>query len=185
VPQASNSIQIAPWLIPNPLNPYLPPTRWNISERPTFAKRLTGKHIIIDLQPRFDEEATFPGVSEAHIVCNIDTINRMWGSIIIRSDSTIKVWDILIGIYQFFHTPLTRSEVDLMTESDANNYERMVEAMYRRCLREPALFQRAQMEGLKRVDCLGDVTSFGGLQVVENLDNTWQLHLLLLPQQSS
>jgi hypothetical protein len=184
VPRSSQSIQIAPWLIPNPYNPQVPHMLWNVSQVPITAKRLTGNHVVINLKPHFDDEATFPGVPEVHIVSNIHVINKMWGAIIVKSDAVVKVSDILQGIYQFFQTPLTQSEVDLMTASDAKNYEKMVEAMHRRCLREPCLFERAWMQGLKRVDCLGDMASFGGLYVIEQSVNARQFHLILLAQNS-
>jgi len=180
IPHLSGSIKAAPWLIPNPYNPQSPHTFWDVCQVPSTAKRLTGKHVIVDLKPHFDDEATSPGAPKVHIVCDVDIINRLWGPIIIKSDGVVKVWDILQGIYQHLQTPLTRREVDLMTEADAKNYDKIVDAMYRRCSRDPSLPGRAWKDGLKRVDCLGDMTAFGGLRIVENPDNTWQFHLVLL-----
>jgi len=148
---------------------------------PTIAKRLTGNHVITDLTSHFDDDATSPGAPKVHIVCTIDIVNRLWGPIIVKNEGgVVKVWDILLGIYHHFQTPLTRREVDLITEADEKNYDRIVEAMWRRCSKAPGLTGKEWKEGLKRADVLGDLISFGGLRVVENPDNTWQFHLDLL-----
>ncbi|KAI6033681.1 hypothetical protein PISMIDRAFT_686725 [Pisolithus microcarpus 441] len=38
-------VQLAPWLIPNPVNPYVPQLERDVSKHPSMARRVTGAHV--------------------------------------------------------------------------------------------------------------------------------------------
>lgn len=148
-----------------------------------MAKRLTGKHLVVDMKSEFGGVATHPEVPEAHVrLAGVDLIHQVWGPIVIknRSGKPLSVEDILNGIYAFFQMPVLQREMDKIKEHDEKNYDTMVEAMTKRCEREPGLPGRAWKNGMKRADALGAYISFGGLTVIENDDDTWELLLLVL-----
>ena len=147
------------------------------------AKRLTGKHVVVDMKPQFDEVATYPTASKAHVhLAGVDLIHQLWGPIIIKNegDKPLSVGDIIHGLYAFFQKPVLQREMDRIKEYDEKNYDTMLEAMEKRCYREPGLPGRAWKEGMKRVDALGAYISFGGLAIIENEDDTWEFSLLVL-----
>jgi len=183
LPAHASAIKVAPWLIPNPVNPNLPHTLWDLTQPPMMAKRLTGKHVVVDMKPEFDQDATFPAVPKAHVrLAGVDLVHQVWGPIIIRNegDKPLSVGDVIHGIYAFFQKPVMQRDMDKIKEYDEKNYDTMVEAMEKRCYREPGLPGRAWKEGMKRVDALGAYISFGGLTVIENDDDTWEFSLLVL-----
>jgi hypothetical protein len=184
LPAHTSAIKVAPWLIPNPVNPNLPHTLWDLTQPPMMVKRLTGKHVVVDMKPEFDQDATYPGVPKVHVrLAGVDLVHQIWGPVIIRNegDKPLSVGDIIHGIYAFFQKPVLRREMDRIKENDEKNYDTMLEAMEKRCYREPGLPGRAWKEGMKRVDALGAYISFGGLTVVENDDDdTWEFSLLVL-----
>lgn len=183
LPAHTSAIQIAPWLIPNPLNPNLPHTLWDLTQPPILAKRLTGKHVVLDMKSEFNEDATYPAVPKAHItLAGVDLVHQIWGPIVIRSEGNkpLSVGDVINGIYAFFQKPVLQRDMDKIKEFDPKNYDTMLEAMEKRCYSEPGLPGRAWKEGMKRVDALGAYISFGGLTVIENEDDTWEFSLLVL-----
>jgi len=183
LPAHTSSIKVAPWLAPNPVNPGLPQTIWDLTQPPVMAKRLTGKHVVVDLKPQFDEIATYPATSKAHIrLAGADLVHELWGPIIVRNegDKPLSVGNILEGIYAFLRKPVLQRDLEKIKERDEKNYDTMLEAMEKRCYREPGLPGWAWKEGMKRVDALGAFVSFGGLTVVENEDDTWEFSLLIL-----
>ncbi|KIK12755.1 hypothetical protein PISMIDRAFT_18509 [Pisolithus microcarpus 441] len=38
-------VRLAPWLIPNPVNPYVPQLERDVSKHPSTARRVTGAHV--------------------------------------------------------------------------------------------------------------------------------------------
>jgi hypothetical protein len=183
LPAHTSAIQIAPWLIPNPLNPNLPHTLWDLTQPPVLVKRLTGKHVVVDMKSEFNEDATYPAVPKAHIrLAGVDLVHQIWGPIVIRSEGNkpLSVGDVINGVYAFFQKPVLQRDMDKIKEHDEKNYDTMLEAMEKRCYSEPGLPGRAWKEGMKRVDALGAYISFGGLTVVENEDDTWEFSLLVL-----
>ena len=183
LPTHSSAIKVAPWLIPNPVNPNLPQTLWDLTQPPMMAKRLTGKHVVVDMKPQFDEDATYPAVPKAHVLlAGADLIHQIWGPIIIRNEGgkPLSVGDIINGIYAFLQKPVLQRDLNKIKDHDEKNYDTMLEAMEKRCYLEPGLPGRAWKEGMKRVDALGAYISFGGLTVVENDDDTWEFSLLVL-----
>lgn len=183
LPAHTSSIKVAPWLIPNPGNPSIPHTLWDLTQPPTMAKRLTGRHVVVDLKPQFNEVATYPTVPKAHVrLAGVDLVHQLWGPIIIKNqgDKPLSVGDILQGIYEFFRKPVHQRDLDKIKEQGDKNYDTMLEAMEKRCYNEPGLPGRAWKEGMKRVDALGAFISFGGLTVIENDDDTWEFSLVVL-----
>jgi len=183
LPAHTSTIKVAPWLVPNPVNPSLPHTLWDLTQPPILAKRLTGKHVVVDMKPQFGEVATYPAVPKAHIcLAGVDLVHQLWGPIIIKNegDKPLSVGDILHGIHAFFQKPVLQQEMERIKEYDEKNYDTMLEAMEKRCLRAPGLPGRAWKEGMKRADALGAYISFGGLTVIENEDDTWEFSLLVL-----
>ena len=188
LPARASAISVAPWLIPNPVNPSLPHTLWDLTQPPMMAKRLTGKHVVVDMKPQFDEDATYPAVPKAHIlIASADLIHQIWGPIVIKNevDKPLSVGDIIHGIYTFLQKPVLKRDMEKIKACDEKNYDTMLEAMEKRCNREPGLPGRAWKEGMKRVDALGAYISFGGLTVVENEDDTWEFSLLVLNRTGS
>lgn len=188
LPAHTSTIKVAPWLIPNPVNPNLPHTLWELTQPPIMAKRLTGKHVVVDMKPQFDEVATYPAAPKAYVrLAGVDLIHQLWGPIIIKNEAgrPLSVGDILHGIHAFFQKPVLQRELDKIKEQDDKNYDTMLEAMEKRCLSEPGLPGRAWKEGMKRADALGAYISFGGLTVIENEDDTWEFSLLVLNRSGS
>jgi len=183
LPAHTSAIKVAPWLIPNPANPNLPHTLWDLTQPPMLAKRLTGKHVVVDMKPEFNEDATYPPVPKAHVsLTGVDLVHQLWGPIVIKNEGgkPLSVGDVINGIYAFFQKPVLQRDMDKIKEYDEKNYDTMLEAMEKRCYREPGLPGRAWKDGMKRVDALGAYISFGGLTVIENDDDTWEFSLLVL-----
>lgn len=116
-----------------------------------------------------------------HIVCDAGSISSFWGPIIINSDSKINLYDVLLAIYDYFQTPLTQGEVDVISDLNPGNYELLRDAYIHRCRKAHGLFQYELKQGFKRVDCLGDNRAFWGTWITYNSNNTWQLNLGLVP----
>ena len=174
-------VHLCPWLAPNPVNPQIPHMVWDISQLPSIAKRMTGRHSIVDLNPKFDDDATYPACNAINIVCDAGNISTFWGPIVVRNDDKVVLWDVLDAIYNYFQTPLTHAEVDTISDLKPGNYESLRDAYYHRCRNAHGLLQYELEQGFRRVDCLGDSKAFWGLWVTYNPDNTWQLNLGLVP----
>lgn len=179
------SIQLAPWIIPNPCNAALPHIMWDISQLPTTANRITGNHVIVNILDRLDDVATHPAVDRLVVVCQVGVAERFWGNIEVKASRPkgVTVWDVFNGIYEYFQKRVGRRELDRMKEllGDDRLEEKLTDAFYQRIRVTPALPGYELKEGLKRVDCLGDRCFFWGLYVSYNdVDNTWQLNLGLV-----
>ncbi|KAI0293723.1 hypothetical protein B0F90DRAFT_1760912 [Multifurca ochricompacta] len=164
-------LHVAPWLAPNPANADRPHVVWDVSEPPSKARRISGKDIFVDMQDAFSPDATavFPETDEIVVVCNTD------------QEEQITSGDVFWAIYEFFQKPITRDEVELIKSRSEDEFRRLVEACYRRCLRAPGLADITRRQGVKRVDCLEDRTAWWGMWPVWAVDGTWSLHLGLMP----
>ncbi|KAI6000268.1 hypothetical protein EDC04DRAFT_2584084, partial [Pisolithus marmoratus] len=110
-------------------------------------------------------------------------INQLWSPIVIeRPGGRVTIRDLLEGIHAFFQTRLTHAEVEYISSLGQDNYRLLVDAYRRRTTqrRLGVLRDWEWREGLKRVDCLGDVRWWWGAWVTHNSDGTWQLHLGLM-----
>ncbi|KAH7920770.1 hypothetical protein BV22DRAFT_1107536 [Leucogyrophana mollusca] len=174
-------VRLAPWLIPNPVNATLPQITWDITQHPSAAKRLTGSHVSVDASTVFKELATLPGVKRLQIVCDTGHMSNLWGPINVERSSKVKIRDVLDAIYEFFQSPLTGPEVSYLESLSRGNREHMEQAFRRRCRESPGLPGFEWRQGLRRVDCLGDKTSFWGLWITFLPDSTWYLNLGLIP----
>ncbi|KAI6033635.1 hypothetical protein BKA83DRAFT_276854 [Pisolithus microcarpus] len=200
-------VRLAPWLIPNPVDPYVPQLEWDVSRHPSTARRVTGAHVTIPLDSavggggggstgtRIDNEpVTFPASDRIVVSCDqIGIIGQLWGPIVIERSGgrSITVRDLLAGIYAFFRTHVTRAEVDRISSLGRDNYRSMVDAYRRRTTRRDlgALRDWEWREGMRRVDCLGEGRWWWGVWVTypyhndgdDNLDGPpWRLHLGLV-----
>ncbi|CCM05841.1 uncharacterized protein FIBRA_08077 [Fibroporia radiculosa] len=176
-----SSIIMCPWLIPNPDNADNLQLKWDITQNPSTSKRVSARGTVSDFSSKFNEPATYPLTETVHIHCEIGIAAPLWGPIIIEKGQTITVGDILEGIYDYFQTLLTEEEVQYISSLDPNNYEAMSAACYQRSMRSYSLPGYELSQGLKRADCFGGGTTFWGLWIAYNCDNTWQMNLGLVP----
>ncbi|KAI6110779.1 hypothetical protein EDD16DRAFT_1710640 [Pisolithus croceorrhizus] len=185
-------VRLAPWLIPNPVNPSVPQLEWDVSLHPTTARRITGAHVTFPLDSagggstgvRIDNEpATSPAADRIVVLCDVALVNQLWGPIVIeRPGRRVTVRDLLEGIYAFFQTHLTRAEVEHISSLGEDNYRLLVEAYRNRTTQRQlgVLRDLEWREGMRRVDCLGDGRWWWGVWVTYNSDETWQLNLGLV-----
>jgi len=177
-------LHLAPWLAPNPVNTERPHVVWDVSEPPSAAKRISGKDIIVDMHDAFSSDATavFPETGEILVVCNMGLGEQdMWPPIRIRKhDGKVTSGDVFWAIYEFFQKPITCDEVDLIRGKSEDDFRRLLEACYQRCRRTPGLADITRRQGVKRIDCLEDRTTWWGMMPVWSADGTWTLHLGLM-----
>ena len=110
------------------------------------------------MKSEFNEDATYPVIPKAHVrLAGVDLVHRIWGPIVIKNEGNkpISIGDIINGIYAFFQKPVLQREMDKIKEYDEKNYDAVLEAMEKRCCREPGLPGRAWKEGMKKVDDVG------------------------------
>jgi hypothetical protein len=171
-------------MIPNPCNAALPHIMWDVSQLPTTANRITGNHVIVSVMNKLDDVATHPAVDRLVVACQVGVAGRFWGHIEVKASRPIgvTVWDVFNGIHGYFQKRVGKRELGRMKEllGDERLEEKMADAFYQRVRVTPALPGYELKEGLKRVDCLGDMCFFWGLYVSYNDDNTWQLNLGLV-----
>jgi hypothetical protein len=199
-PAAASSvpIRLAPYLIPNPANPDMPQIVWDISQNPSGAQRITGAHTIISLSSQFHQQAIVPATEEVRIAVESPFVEHLWGPIMVTSKSKITVWDILSyvslmsfschlahlgisAIYEFFQKRLTHSEVRYIQSLDPRNYDILVDAYCARCNVTPALPGFERLQGLKRIDILGDKRGFWGIWIsFDDSSSSWHLNLGLV-----
>ncbi|KAI6003448.1 hypothetical protein F5J12DRAFT_154272 [Pisolithus orientalis] len=182
-------VRLAPWLIPNPVNPGVPQIEWDVSTHPTTARRVTGAHIILPLDSGgggstgtgIDREpATLPPSERIIVLCDVGWISQLWGPIVIeRPGGRVTIRDLLERIYAFFQTHLTAAEVEYISSLEPNNYGLLVDAYQRRTTqrRLGVLRDWEWREGMRRVDCLQDRRWWWGVWVTYNSDETWHLNL--------
>ncbi|KAI0935040.1 hypothetical protein AcV7_003951 [Taiwanofungus camphoratus] len=175
------TVILCPWLIPNPGNPSVPHTQWDITQSPSTAKRITGRNLVTELSPKFGDHVTFPPTQVVHIHCYIGMARDLWGPIVVKNRQAVNVGDILFAIYDYYQTSMSEEEVEFVSSLRPENHARMTDACYRRCLRTPALPGYELRQGIKRVDCLGKSTTFWGMWITQNADHTWQMNLGLVP----
>lgn len=181
-PPFAKSVQVAPWLAYNPYAPQ-PAIVWDVAAEPARARHYSEKLAhLVPLAPKFGEQATYPGAVEKLeiVVDGIDTVAELWGAIEVSGPDP-TVGDILRAVHGFFEKRMSRDEVDKIKAMKEGNWERLVQAMAERCRRAPGLAEYEWSQGLRRVDCLGENTAWGGLRVEYKEDGTWQLRLTLVP----
>ncbi|KAI5991925.1 hypothetical protein EDD15DRAFT_2549481, partial [Pisolithus albus] len=167
-------VRLAPWLMPNPVNPYIPQLEWDVSRHPSTARRVTGAHVTVPLDSAeggagagstgtgiANAPVTYPESDRIIISCDqIGIIGQLWGPIVIErlGGRRVTIGDLLAGIYAFLQTRVTRAEVDRISALGEENYQSMVDAYRRRTTRRElgALRDWEWREGVRRVDCLGE-----------------------------
>ncbi|KZT24767.1 hypothetical protein NEOLEDRAFT_392347 [Neolentinus lepideus HHB14362 ss-1] len=181
VPGTDILMRLAPCLIPNPVNALLPQIIWDVAKSPVTARKLTGRHIILDMMEDFRQPATAPIVRKLIIVCDFGSLRTLWPPVELQQDRPISVWDIMNAIYEFFQKRLRRREFEYIKALQPDNEAILRDAFYRRCQDSPTLYDWEIQQGYKRVDVLGDSRVWWGVWVTYNPDNTWQLNLGLMP----
>ncbi|KAI6044111.1 hypothetical protein EDC04DRAFT_460536 [Pisolithus marmoratus] len=185
-------VRLAPWLIPNPINPDVPQIVWDVSTHPTAARRVTGAHVTLPLNlgggsstgAGIDhEQVTSPASDRILVRCDVGSICQLWGPIIVeRPGGRVTIRDLFEGIYAFFQAPLTHTEMEHISSLGQDNYRLLVDAYRRRTTQRQlgVLRDREWRQGMRRVDCLGDVRWWWGAWVTYDSDGTWQLNLGLM-----
>ncbi|TFK46515.1 hypothetical protein OE88DRAFT_1729062 [Heliocybe sulcata] len=181
MPGTEMPMRIAPCLIPNPVNALLPQIVWDVSKSPSTARKITGRHIILDMVEDFKQPATAPTVQKLVIVCDFGALRSLWPQIEIEQDGPITVWDVMNAIYEFFQKRLRKREVEFIQSLQPGNEAILRDSFYRRCQDSPGLYEWEVQQGYKRVDVLGDSRVWWGVWVTYNPDDTWQLNLGLMP----
>jgi hypothetical protein len=156
---------------------------WDVSEPPSTAKRISGKEVIVDMREAFssDSTAVFPEADEILVVCNMGLGGQdMWPPIRIRKHGKVTSGDVFWAIYEFFQKPITCDEVDIIRGRSDEDYRRLLETCYQRCRRTPGLADITRRQGVKRIDCLADRTTWWGMVPVWGPDGSWTLHLGLM-----
>ncbi|KDQ54297.1 hypothetical protein JAAARDRAFT_60702 [Jaapia argillacea MUCL 33604] len=174
-------IQLHPRLVPNPNDGTLPHVVWDVTQPPSLAKKITGRHIVLDMTRDFGATATHPPVKKMFIQCDFGHMHAMWSDIIIDQTEDITVWDVMEAIYEFFQTPMKQSEVDFISNLSHSNYEILCDAYRRRCHSTPGLQAFELLQGIRRVDVLGDRRVWWGTWITYHNDGTWRLNLGLVP----
>jgi len=169
------SLILCPWLTPSPDNS--PNLVWDITQKPTTAKRITGRRIVTDLSPKFGDQATYPGVETVRIHCDRGIAKDFWDPIVIEKGNAVNVWDILNAIYEYYQIPMSEQEVQYVSSLHDDNYQKMTDACYRRCSKTPSLPGYELRQGIKRADCLGENTKFFGMWITHDADSNWHLDL--------
>ncbi|KAI5991931.1 hypothetical protein EDD15DRAFT_2274394 [Pisolithus albus] len=180
-------VRLAPCLIPNPVNPYIPQLKWDVSSHPSTARRVGGAHVTIppDLAVGgagggggeitgtriSNEPVTFPACDRIIVSCDqVGIIGQLWGPIVIERSGgrSVTIRDLLAGIYAFFQTRVTRAEVERISSLGEDNYRSMVDAYRRRTTQSDLGASRdwEWREGVRRVDCLGDGRWWWGAWVI-------------------
>ncbi|KAI6003443.1 hypothetical protein F5J12DRAFT_722558, partial [Pisolithus orientalis] len=182
-------VRLAPWLIPNPINPGVPQIKWDVSTHPMTARRITGAHVILPLDSRgggsagagIDHEpATLPPSDRILVLCDVGSMSQFWGPIIIeRPGGSVTIRDLLKGIYAFFQTRLTRTPRSISPPLRPDYYRLPLDAYQRRVTQRPSgvLRDRDGRDRIRRADCLGDRRWWWEVWVTHNSDGTWQLNL--------
>lgn len=157
------STSIAP-LLSSPLSTNSrPPLRWDMS-RPVTEARTSDKS---RLKPSMlDTPATEPELPVLHIV----TPGLPW-AVTIRPSSgkrgaTIKLCDVLEGVYQTLRTPIVEAEYN---NAPREGQARARQAWERRCKRD-----HEEGTTMRRIDFLLGHTSWAGLRPTQK-DDTWEL----------
>lgn len=190
VPRATEvPIQLSPWLAPNPIDPNVPQIEWDLGTHPATARWFTGAHVILPLDSSGggsmsagigQEPATSPASDKLFVLCDVSSINRFWGPIVIeRPGGRVTIGDLLEGIYIFFQMHLSRAEVAYISSLGPEYYRLPLAAYQRRVAQRPSGVPRDRdgRDGIRRVDCLGDGRRWWGAWVTHNPNGTWQLNL--------
>lgn len=155
---------------------------WDIIHPPECARLCDRRYFRKWIMPDFDSVAIQPTVGKVWVMSDHPVLAYwmgIWGPISIES-SEITVKNILEGIYFYLRTHLTKSDLGHINLIPGNRkalrYARAQRAKESREVEAVVLKQE-----YRRVDVLGGHRQFQGLRIVISPDNTWQLHLGLLP----
>jgi F-box-like len=174
-------LHLAPWLAPNPISADRPHVVWDVSEPPSMARGISDKDVIVDINEALSSNvpAVFPETDEIVIVFHTGLAQGVIQPIRIKAHK-VSCGEVFWAIYEYFQKPMSHDEVDIIKSRSEDDYNRLLEACYRRCSRAPGLEDTIRRQGVKRLDCLDDRTAWWGMRLVWAADSTWSLHLDLM-----
>ncbi|KAF8161745.1 hypothetical protein K438DRAFT_2025684 [Mycena galopus ATCC 62051] len=182
-------LHVHPTLIPNPINPMIPPLQWDILHFPEQARLYTGRGIL--KKPNLKDDVVFPSSTKIWICA--DEVNcqilaywmRVWGPIIVETKKSVKIIDILDQVHKYFNNDLTRQDRHLVRSArSALNpapYHPLAMAAWKRAADAYQLNAYSEATKYKRIDVLGAFRCWGGVRPIVLQDGTWRLLLNLLP----
>ncbi|KAI0347547.1 hypothetical protein BDW22DRAFT_1481165 [Trametopsis cervina] len=168
-----------PTLAPNPNPGSIPHLVWDVSEHPQYAKRLTGRNLVLPALDRFPEQALFPAQQEIEVLVDHHLATAVfWGPIKIKNASGVTVFDVLIAVFDYFQKRLRREEYDYLVGLDVANAATMTDSYEQRCIaakNNTPLWERDQ--GVRRIDTFGDNKGWWGMWLSYKSDGRYQLNL--------
>lgn len=190
------TIQLAPWISPNPRSASVPHMLWEVTEHPSRIKRLTSRGCIVPFADTdaMRQQATYPAVSQMHVY--IPGMRNAWGPLVIERPSSpsspsgamnavngIEVGMIFDALYNYLRTPLNAADVRALLSSPEGpgKYARAEWACWRRCRRSLAVAGYEAGRGMRRVDVLEGRTGFWGMWACYRADGTWFVCVGLTP----
>ncbi|KAF8798104.1 hypothetical protein BYT27DRAFT_7265214 [Phlegmacium glaucopus] len=171
-----------PHLCYNPYNLNLPGLVWDVVHPPDFARIYDPSRYNPRISPDLDSEPFQITVRRIWVLSDHVVLGywiKRWGPITIEADK-ITIKDVLQGIYTYLRTPLTHEDlqhVDIMP----GNRDTLHQARAYRARDSYEIDAVVLASRFRRVDILGGHRRFRGFRIVVLPDNTWMLHLGLLP----
>jgi hypothetical protein len=147
---------------------------WDVSAPPSKAKGIS------DMNKAFSSDllSVFPEIDEVVVIFHAALAQDLMRPIRIRKHK-VSCGDVFWAIYEYFQKPMSPDEVGIIKSRSEDDYRRLLEACYRRCLRTPGLADITRRQGVKRIDCLDDRTAWWGMSIVWAADGPG-LHLDLM-----
>ncbi|KAG1765231.1 hypothetical protein EDD22DRAFT_951222 [Suillus occidentalis] len=155
--------QIAPWIVKNPFQPTMPMLQWDVRQNPITARLTTGAHVSTNLAHVLSSPITNIPVGIIEIAIPACPMAYMWNAIRVQKTSAIKVQDVLDAIYEWLQIPLTRAEMEHIEDVNPYGVDAVLQALQERASTSPTLHGWEHRQGPRRIDCLGDVRRWMGL----------------------
>ncbi|KAJ7216611.1 hypothetical protein GGX14DRAFT_358804 [Mycena pura] len=181
-------LHVHPALIPNPLNPSVPPLQWDVLHASEQARLYTGRGII--KRANLSDGAVYPSAEKIWICADEENCPILaywidvWGPIVVERGAGARIIDVLDAVHAYFLKPLTRRDLTLVRRSKSPVNPDPIESLDRAAFRRAGdcydLYEVAMRE-YKRIDVLGTFRKWGGVRPVVFMDGTWRLFLNLLP----
>ncbi|KAF8911014.1 hypothetical protein CPB84DRAFT_1763129 [Gymnopilus junonius] len=155
---------------------------WDIIHPPRTACLCDRRYFRKWTMPDLSSVAIQPSVAKVWVTSDHPVLAYwigIWGPISIQSDE-ITVKDTLEGIYFYLRTHLTKSDLQHVS-SEPGNRKALRYARAKRAKESSEVEAVVLKQEYRRVDVLGGHRQFQGLRIVISPDNTWRLHLGLLP----
>ncbi|KAF9261662.1 hypothetical protein L218DRAFT_869390 [Marasmius fiardii PR-910] len=131
---------------------------WDLRDPPLSSARLIHPHNRSLRHEELSAPATQPPVTRLHILCGI--FPHAW-PIHVHNTHGITIKDILEAVYNCLQTPYTSDEFNSLCQKQRSRITDVFRARVQSSYRP----QQAWDGGMKRIDCLLQHTSFGGLSI--------------------